>query len=53
MLAIYYGGGIGLAYTGIGLSVFLAITGVSHVMGGIAANSYRLTKIANIKFEGK
>ncbi len=50
MLGIHYGGGLGLSYAGLGLTPFLAITGVSRVMGGIAANAFRLTKMVPITF---
>jgi len=42
------GGGLGLVYGGLGALVFLAVVGTASVMGGIAACSFRLTKIVNI-----
>ena len=45
MLSLHYGGGIGLAYAGLSLALFLPLVGISRVMGGIAANSVRLTKM--------
>lgn len=43
-----YGGGLGLVYGGLGLLVYLAVVGSSDVMGGIAACSFRLTKVVNM-----
>ena len=45
MLCLHYAGGIGLAYAGLSLSLFLPLVGVSRVMGGVAANAVRLTKM--------
>lgn len=42
------GGGLGLVYGGMGLLVYLAVVGSSDVMGGIAACSFRLTKVVNM-----
>lgn len=50
LLALHYGGGIGLAYAGLGLSSFLSLVGVSRVMGGVAANAVRLTKMVSMQF---
>jgi len=53
MLSLHYGGGIGLAYTGMGLMAFLPLVGVSRVMGGIAANAFRLTKMVSMRFQNE
>jgi hypothetical protein len=53
MLSLHYGGGIGLAYTGLGLASFLSLVGVSRVMGGVAANAVRLTKMVSMKFNNE
>lgn len=42
------GGGLGLVYGGLGLIIYLAVVGSSAVMGGIAACSFRLTKVVNM-----
>lgn len=42
------GGGLGLVYGGLGLLIYLAVVGSSDVMGGIAACSFRLTKVVNM-----
>ena len=51
MLAIDYAGSLGLAYVGLGLAIYLPIAGVSRVMGGIAANAFRLTKMVKMHFK--
>jgi hypothetical protein len=45
------GGGLGLVYGGLGLLIYLAVVGSSDVMGGIAACSFRLTKMVGMQFK--
>ena len=45
MLSLHYAGGIGLAYAGMSISLYLPLVGISRAMGGIAANAVRLTKM--------
>ena len=41
---------MGLCLVGVGMTPFIAIGGVSNITGGLASNSFRLTKIVNMEF---
>jgi len=50
-VCVFYGGVIGLCIAGIGMTPFLAVAGVSNVMGGVAKNAFRMTKIVDMDFK--
>jgi len=50
-VCVFYGGVLGLCIAGIGMTPNMAIAGTSNVMGGIAKNAFRLTKIVDMNFK--